>query len=608
MYALIDEILGRVRRARRRGDPQRPRPCPPLHAHGLRRRGAAAGRTRARAAGAVPARCRSPYLLERAKKLALRASYELAREDEMYKVARKLPNRKALKYSSFSRDEERSTARLSRTFGRNQHSGVEVLRRHAGEPAGREGGAGGLRDPATGEPVIEWVRDREDVVAGPRIDRYPRGAVQAARRIRRRLRAPRRALRSRREPPENLRRPPADRRVRVVDARRPARSIEEFHYVRGRAAAATMRVLQVNKFFRPGAGAETAFFATRELLTDTGHEVIDFAMAAPENLPSPYARHFAPERSYGDAALAPRKVGTRRPRSTRRRRAARSAGSCEARPDVAHLHNVYHQLTLSIVDELEAQGIPTVMTLHDYKIVCPSYTLYTEGAPCRRCVGRHSDARRSSTGASRARAPASALAAAEAVARSHAAAPTEARRIHLAEPVPRRPRRRRGGPRPVHVVPNFLPVEEVPEPVPAGERRPAVLLRRAPRGREGDRAAALEAFGSTSTRRRAGGRRGWSVARGRRARGRVEPADHLPRARRPREVDRQLRTAAVMAIPSLWEENCPMVVLEARVAGTPLVAPPTGGFPDLIAHGATAGWSTSADPRRHSATRSVARG
>lgn len=69
-----------------------------------------------------------------------------------------------------------------------------------------------------------------------------------------------------------------------------------------------MRVLLANKFFRPGAGAETAFFATRDLLAGAGHEVIDFAMASPENLPSPYEQFFAPERSYGDGGKPIRRV------------------------------------------------------------------------------------------------------------------------------------------------------------------------------------------------------------------------------------------------------------------------------------------------------------
>jgi hypothetical protein len=118
-------------------------------------------------------RLSKPYLLERAKKLALRVSYELAREDEMYRVARRLPNRRSLKFSSFSRDDAESIARLSRTFGRNQHSGVEVL---CDVPANRDTVKEvllSLVDPATGEPVIEWIRDREDVVTGARLGSYP---------------------------------------------------------------------------------------------------------------------------------------------------------------------------------------------------------------------------------------------------------------------------------------------------------------------------------------------------------------------------------------------------------------------------------------------------
>ena len=51
------------------------------------------------------------------------------------------------------------------------------------------------------------------------------------------------------------------------------------------------------------------------------------------------------------------------------------------RPDVAHLHNIYHQLTPSIIATLSRRGVPVVMTLHDYKLVCPSYTMFAHGAP-----------------------------------------------------------------------------------------------------------------------------------------------------------------------------------------------------------------------------------
>jgi glycosyltransferase involved in cell wall biosynthesis len=53
---------------------------------------------------------------------------------------------------------------------------------------------------------------------------------------------------------------------------------------------------------------------------------------------------------------------------------------------VAHVHHVFEGLTLSVVDVLLARRVPVVMTLHDYKPVCPNYRLYTGGRPCQRCL------------------------------------------------------------------------------------------------------------------------------------------------------------------------------------------------------------------------------
>lgn len=57
------------------------------------------------------------------------------------------------------------------------------------------------------------------------------------------------------------------------------------------------------------------------------------------------------------------------------------------RPDVVHLHNIYHQLSPSILRPIAAAGVPSVMTLHDYKLACPNYQLLDHGRVCDRCVG-----------------------------------------------------------------------------------------------------------------------------------------------------------------------------------------------------------------------------
>jgi glycosyltransferase involved in cell wall biosynthesis len=59
------------------------------------------------------------------------------------------------------------------------------------------------------------------------------------------------------------------------------------------------------------------------------------------------------------------------------------------RPDICHLHNIYHQISPSILHILKAAGVPMIMTLHDLKMVCPAYLLARDGTLCRACSHRH---------------------------------------------------------------------------------------------------------------------------------------------------------------------------------------------------------------------------
>jgi glycosyltransferase involved in cell wall biosynthesis len=148
-----------------------------------------------------------------------------------------------------------------------------------------------------------------------------------------------------------------------------------------------LKILLINKYFYLRGGSERVFFDEAELLTQHGHKVGFFSMEHPRNLPSPFAQYFMPGIDYEQELGLVQKL----------KEAGRIVYSWEARKrmrrllekekfDVAHLHNIHHQLSPSILDELAAFGIPAVMTLHDYKIVCPTYNLLCQGQVCERCA------------------------------------------------------------------------------------------------------------------------------------------------------------------------------------------------------------------------------
>ena len=133
----------------------------------LRRAGLIAESTRA------PRALSPAYLIERAKRIVLSLTYRFALEVPAYKLARRLPGRKTLKQSTFSSDAQSSPARLSRLFGRNQFGGIELREDTPEMRAHVRAVLEGIVDPSTGAGVLEWVKNREEVVDGACIGRYP---------------------------------------------------------------------------------------------------------------------------------------------------------------------------------------------------------------------------------------------------------------------------------------------------------------------------------------------------------------------------------------------------------------------------------------------------
>lgn len=138
-----------------------------------------------------------------------------------------------------------------------------------------------------------------------------------------------------------------------------------------------MRILQINKFFYKRGGAETVFFDTINGLKNRGHEVIEFSMSHPRNLPSEYQAYFAselPELLYEKKIIGQWKI-VKRLFYSKEIANKLTALILATEPQVAHLHNVYHHLSTSTFTTLYKNKIPMVLTLHDVFPLCPNHSL-----------------------------------------------------------------------------------------------------------------------------------------------------------------------------------------------------------------------------------------
>ncbi|HUT22090.1 MAG TPA: glycosyltransferase [Candidatus Bipolaricaulota bacterium] len=147
-----------------------------------------------------------------------------------------------------------------------------------------------------------------------------------------------------------------------------------------------MKILLVNKFFYPKGGAEISMFEQARLLSEEGHQVAFFSMHHPQNQQSDFDKYFV---SYVDMSkpiyslTGLKMIGRMIYSLDAKRKFAKMLD--EFKPDVIHYHNIYHQISPSILSAAKERNIPSVMTVHDYKLICPNYTLFNKTDVCEKC-------------------------------------------------------------------------------------------------------------------------------------------------------------------------------------------------------------------------------
>lgn len=357
------------------------------------------------------------------------------------------------------------------------------------------------------------------------------------------------------------------------------------------SAITPMRILLINKFYFPKGGADLHVLQLQKILENHGHEVVVFSMTHPQNWPSPYAKYFVSQTDFSHVRLNWQGL----------RAAGRMLYSLEAKkklrqliadtkPDIAHIHNIYHQLSPSVLSVLRETKIPVVQTLHDYSVISANYKLYAHGKKCwhghqgkyyqymlHRCVKN------------------SLLASIMGTLEMYSLrwhqwyqktvklfiSPSQfmidtMKQWNLVEV-------------PYKRLPNFI-TSVADRPAPIGdyylfvgrlseEKGVDILLRAVTDIKReirivgsGPAEAALQKLANELRLTN------------------ISFLGQLP----PDEVTTQLQHCRALIVPSRWPENCPLVILEALAQGKPVIASRSGGIPEFVIDGQT-GWLCEPD-------------
>lgn len=264
----------------------------------------------------------------------------------------------------------------------------------------------------------------------------------------------------------------------------------------------------------------------------------------------------------------------------------------ERPPDVVHAHNLWMRLSPLPLHAARAAGVPVVMTVHDYHLVCPRKWMITpDGRPCTTAFGARClvlDCEASRKGLPWL--PYNQLRWLKAalhrrmlrawvdlfVSPSGHLAGWLGRSLDLPQ---------------VEVVPNFAPSPADDER--EGGADTGTLLYAGRLGREKGVEVLLRALAAVRPERPQ-----VSLVIAGDGPERTKLGDLVRRlglsgsvtftgALDPGSLSARYREAAVCILPTLWMENCPVAVLEAMAHGRPVIATRIGGIPELVEDGVT---------------------
>jgi glycosyltransferase involved in cell wall biosynthesis len=132
-----------------------------------------------------------------------------------------------------------------------------------------------------------------------------------------------------------------------------------------------MKILAVHNSYQQPGGEDAVFAGETQLLEDHGHTVVAYRRS----------NHELETMSAMQRLVMPKQMI----HSDRSKREIQKLLRDE-RPDIVHVHNTFMMISPSVYETCQEMGVPVVQTLHNFRLLCPAWTLCREGHVCEECV------------------------------------------------------------------------------------------------------------------------------------------------------------------------------------------------------------------------------
>lgn len=155
-----------------------------------------------------------------------------------------------------------------------------------------------------------------------------------------------------------------------------------------------MRILLVNYRYFVSGGPEKYMFNIKRVLENHGHEVIPFSVHSNQNIETEYSRYFVEPIGGRDATYfeevkkTPKSILQMVTRSTYSLEVQKAIQReiRDVKPDLVYIIHFVNKLSPSVIVGAKKMGVPVVLRLSDYFMLCPRFDFMYNKKICEDCL------------------------------------------------------------------------------------------------------------------------------------------------------------------------------------------------------------------------------